>query len=547
MTILKIQPREPVIDFKKLIRQNSHWFFLLPFLVFILLRASLLRLPPFGDEDQLIRDAVFLGHSAETGYPILGLFFLRIGLFFLDWNHLRWVPFAFSVGVFILTALITEELLGFEGALWSLWLLSISPLNISVSTQLLFDGSFVAFFLLLMVYFYLRFLRNPKENRIFLILCGVAFGCLWLTSYAAFSLAAGAALYAILSRKLHAVLDIVTIGILGLLVFSVYPLLLPHHYHLSAQKLAVVRSIPILKFKSHEWLYFSSWAKALIFVGPLLLWGLFRALLSGDLRRRVGLPLSICVSYMILILTLVNPDRTMGYWSPLIPFFCLATAAAIMEEQKTYSIFSLSVLITTYYVLMAILTQVGPHAVSSSHPLRWSWMNFFPIRMFYGPSLALYLRPAAVIFPFLAIFFLALSTLRWKKLRAQIIALGLAYGLFCSGEYVHPLFSPDSNAVGQKLLSSLKQKPPQEPVYLHGYGALECEMNGIKVQPFMYDESVIEKLLPLMTRTKGSVILMNSPAIGPETPLRRFLSTHATLKREFSSDSISLAEVWRLQ
>ncbi len=537
-----------MIALKKLIRDKSPWLFLFPFLVFILLRIPLLRLPPFGDEDQLIRDAIFLGHSAETGYPILGLFFLRLGLFFLDWNHLRWVPFLFSVGVFILTNLISKELIGFEGALWSTWLLSINPLNVSVSPQLLFDGSFVAFFLLLMVYFYLRFLREPEKNRIFLILCGFSFGCLWLTSYAAFSLAAGAALYALLSRNWKAaILDVVTIGIVGLAVFSVYPLLLPHHYHLSTQKLSVIGSIPLLKFKKLEWLYFSSWAKAFIFVGPLLLWGFSRALLSEDLRRRIGLPLSICAGYIVLVLVLVNPDRTMGYWSPLTPFFCIATSAIIVKDKETDSIFPLLPSMAVYYALMAILTQTGPHAVSSVHPLRWSWMNFFPIRMFYGPSLALYLRPAAVVFPFLAVFSLAFAPPRWKKLKLQMIALGLAYGLFYSSEYAYSIFSPNPNAVGQELLMSLKREPPKEPVYLHGYGALECEMNGIRVQPFMYDEGVINRILPLMARTKGTVILMNFPMIGLKTPLRLFLSTHATLERKFSSDSISLAGIWRLQ
>ncbi len=143
---------------------------------------------------------------------------------------------------------------------------------------------------------------------------------------------------------------------------------------------------------------------------------------------------------------------------------------------------------------------------------------------------------------------LALITIGLSRnlFRLHFISLGLAYCLFYSMSYVHPFFSPNLNKVGARLLSSLEAQPPRQPVYLHGYGALQCEMHHIQVQPFMYDEDLIKSLLPLMEKTGGTVVIADAPAIGEKAPLRNFLNKRAVLKRTFSDDGVVLAEIWQL-
>lgn len=539
---------------EKLFRNQSRWIFLFPLAIFLALRLPLLHFPLFGDEDILVRDAAMLGRSSLSGYPILSLIFLRLGLLFLGLKNLRWITFLFSLGVFSLTLAIAEMLIGFNGALWASLLLALNPLSVSVSCQLLFDGAFVCFFLLSIIYFYLRHLRREEKGvrDIWnLILCGIAFGLLQMTSYAAFAFIPGLALYSWMKRGLKKTISTLgVIAVLGALIFSIYPILNPAHYQISTHKLGFLHSgIRILKLFAMPWLYASSLSKALIFAGPLPILGVFGTFLDVKRRERVGLPLAISLTYIALLLIFINPDRTIGYWSPVIPLLCIIAAQEITAlTMRRWTHFSITV--GLYCIVLAALTLSGLQVITPVHPMRWSWrvlLYFFPIRMFYGPSLCLYLRPAAVFFAFGACFLLMFWKRKSPILHRHFIALGLAYGAFYSLEYVHPEFSPNLNLVGTELIASLERTPAPKPIYLHGYGALDCEMHGIEVYSFMYNSALIHKLILIMDKTKGSVVIANSPAIGPQSQLMRFLRKDAVLARSFSDDGVVLARIWTLK
>jgi hypothetical protein len=94
------------------------------------------------------------------------------------------------------------------------------------------------------------------------------------------------------------------------------------------------------------------------------------------------------------------------------------------------------------------------------------------------------------------------------------------------------------------VVRSLKENPPAQIIYLHGYGALACERQRIAVRTFMYDAPMMPSLVNAIGRTGGAVVLLNAPAIGTDTVLRRFLSSRARLKRAFSDDGAALAEIW---
>lgn len=542
----------------RFLKKESIWIFLLPLTLFILIRAPLLHFPPFGDEDLLIRDAASLGHSNLCGYPILAMIFIRIGMAFLALNQLRWVVFIFSLGVFALTALIAKELLGFWTAFWACLFLAVNPLSISVSCQLLFDGAFVCLFFLATVYFYIRCSRENSNWRLILwiVACGLSFGLLQMTSYAAFALISGIALHSLLRQGLKkTILIFGGVFALGAAVFSIYPAFFPAHYHFSTLKLAVVRkgtNISMLGLAAPRWYYAASLGKAVVFSGPLALLGTLFSLVSSRCRRETEIPLLASLVYCALILIFLNPTRTSGYWAPVIPFFCIASAAAFTKDFIPISsnFISLFLLTTFYWAIFALLTWMGPFAIAPLHPLHFSgrtFVDFLTLRMFYGPSLCLYVRPAAAIFGFLGFALFLILLQKKPSFQRHLLALGLAYGVFYGLEYVHPLFSPNLNKVGGEILSFLEKKSLPEPIYLHGYGAFNCELHGVHVYPFMYDDAQGRHIARLASRSKGSVVIVDSPVIGPETDLMRFLRHNASLTRDFRDKGVILAQIWTIQ
>jgi len=549
---------------KKLARSKSAWFFLLPLLVFILLRLPLLHLPPFGDEAQDALEAVSLGmHNPNNPavYPIMMFLILKCGSFFVGWSRLRWIPFLFSLGVWGLTVLIADDFIGSAGALCAAWLLALSPLSVMVSPQLIMNGAFVPFFFLAFVFAYERFLRSDVFRWGPLLCCGILFGCLWLTTYAVFALTAGIGLYSLVSSGFKKTLrDFAVIGIVAAAVFLPYPLLFPAHFHGSTQEVAstssglfhISHSVPeISRFLSMPWLYVSSWAKAVIFVGPLLFWGLARSFARKESRARLGLLLSACLSYMLLLLLLINPERTLDYWSPILPLLCVLAAGEIMAWIKSPRWRNILLWTAIYWAVLGFLTIAGPHAVFPAHPIHYArsfWMEFLSVRMFDGPSLSLFVRPAAILAPFAGLAIFWLLGKRFPAARSHLVALGLAYGLFFSLEYSRPLFSPNLNRAGAQMLESFKAEPPKQPFYLHGYSDIACERAGIhRVASFMYADNLISRLIPVMKRTGGTLALADAPDIGPDSSLRKFLSRNARLEKTFGNHGVALVEIWSLK
>jgi len=517
--------------------------------LFLALRLPLLNLPPFGDEDLFIRDALALGQSDLTGYPILSLLMAKTALLGLDPSQLRWVPFVFSLGVLWLTVLLAGRLAGRRAAIWSALVLAASPLSVSVSTQMLFDGAFVAFCALCVTHLYLQS-AGPSYGRA--AWCGVAIGCLGMTSYAAFPIVAGLILHSWLTRGTSATIKVFALALaVAAAVFSIYPLLFPAHFHLSMQKPAgTLGNILRIKAAMSASLYGRSFAKAAIFAGPLVFWGLAHGLRDGQVRQRLALPLCVSLTYMVAVMIMVNPDRTVGYWAAVLPFLCIIAGAAAAQCQGAPG--DRKPAAATLAVLAALvwITSCGPRLVEPVHPgIRWSLhglFDFVPIRIFYGPSLAMYLKPAAALLGFLGCASFAALGRFQPRLRSYAVACGLAYGLFYSAEYSYALCSPNLNRVAAAVVRSLQEERPAQPVYLHGYGALACARQGIAVRTFMYDVPLMPSLTAEIGRTGGTVVLLNAPAIGPDTVLRRFLASRARLRRTFSDGGAALAEIWEV-
>lgn len=519
--------------------------------VFVVLRLPLLGFPYYGDEEGVVIEALLpLGQCLINGHPILLPAFLKLGVSLLGWEQLRWVPFLFSLALLGLTWTLADELIGRRGAILAAWLFALSPWNVSVSTQVEFDGAVFAFFATAFVLFYARL--AARGNLRDLLLAGASFGLLWLSKISALVIFAGLALHSLLFRGVKKTAGDfgVMLGI-GAAIFSIYPVFFFTHYHAASQKTASVLGLISQKLSLSPGLYANCLAKTLIFMGPLFLWGFLRTLLAPAERRRLALPLVLAISYIAVLLILLFPHRITIYWSALIPVFCVMTAQAMLGELGETDYKRLAAGTLLYAAGLAVLTCLGPYSVQAIHPrvafsLR-GLFEFLPIRHFSGPSTSFFVKPAAVLLAFGLCGALWLASRKIPRLRVHAICLGLAYALFYSAEYSYSPLSPNLNKAGQAVFAYIQEHPPKTPVYLHGSGALAYKMAGVKTFPFMYDVGFLPHLMERMEKTKGTVVIVNTPAIGKATPLMEFLGRKAVLTKSFADSALTVAEVWTLK
>lgn len=531
--------------------KESPWLILLPLGLFLFLRWQLLSHLVFGNYAQVA--AFPFAQENVSMHPILAVAVYRAWFLVFGWERLRWAPFLFSLGVFALTWLAARRALGFRGALTACFLLAITPESLFGSSQIYIDGAILPFFLMSFYCLYAPLSASPVFRPRRLLACGLAYGLMWLSKYSALPLLASFGLHSLLTRGLRITLrDFGLILLAGAAVFAPYPLLYPEHYGRASGKIGLaLATLAATKAATPLGVYATSFSKAFIFVGPLLLCALASALLKAEWRKTLSLPLCVCLAYMAAIFVLLNPHNTVQYWMPVVPLLCLIAAKALGEwlgpAPRLQGLLGWVALDTA---VLALLTLAGPAKVRPIHPrLPWTFsalFEFLPIRLYLGPSPALYLKPAALLFSFGGCLALWAMAPAWPKARRQALALGLAYGLFFSLEYGRAILSPSVDRAAKQVMATLRQRGLPKPIYLHGLGEMNCELAGVMVRYFTYDVVYLSRLIKTMERTRGSVVLIEAPVIGEEAELRRFLRERALPGRTFADRGITMAEIWTL-
>ncbi|MBI4376050.1 MAG: glycosyltransferase family 39 protein [Elusimicrobia bacterium] len=532
-----------------ILRRGPLLGFLATLAAFLALRAPLLDYPYFGDDDFFVREALApVGTFRGNGQPILFGLLLKAGMAVFGWEWLRLVPFLFSLGTLGFTWILGRRLLGTEKGLWAAGLLALSPWSVFVAAQLDIYGAVFALLVCGLCWFYWSWLEGGSLGS--LVLAGLCFGLLWLSSLSASLVLVAIAAHCAQERGAkRAAMAMGFIFAVGLAMFSIYAVSFPGHFQLALSKgggtlEGMAARLGSLSTPAGLRLYLNSFSKALIFMGPLFCWGLVSGLISKESRRRLALPLWLCLVYMAGICLLLNPHKLVIYWTAVLPLLAIITAASIERGEAARA----AAWSAAFMAVLALLTWAGSYSVQPIHPrLNGSWeglFRFLPVRIFFGPSLSFYVKPAAVLFAFIACAALAL---RGAKARASLIGLGLAYSLFYSVEYTYSALSPDLDRTGREVLAALSSPGVKPPIYLHGYGALACQKAGMKVDSFLYDAGEMPSLMARMEKSRGTVVIMNSPAIGSDAELKRFLADKAVLVRAFSDSGTVLAEIWELR
>ena len=536
------------------LEREEAWLYLAPFALFLAFRIPLLSCLPYGD--YAVVATVPLGQAGRLScHPILLEVFLRLAYLLFGWNSLPWVPFLFNAGVFGLVVPVARRYLTYPETLAALGLLAASPWSNSASSQLYIDGSIFTFFLMALLHFYQRLADGGR--RLDLVCCGLSFGCLWMSKYSALVAAAGLGLHSALTRGFSkTVQEFGVIFIVGAALFSLYPLLCRGHSSYSSGKILLLmesllghagraeRARPALGA------YLASYAKMLIFMGPLLIWAPWRAVAAPELRRELGLPLLLCASYAAAIFFLLQPHNVIQYWSPLAPIFCIVAAKVMGHDFGPSSRRGVWPWTGVCVLVLAGLTALGPREVVAIHPhlhlSREALFRFLPIRLFLGPNPTLYLKPAALLFGFAAFFGLILASRFAPGLRAPALAAGLAYGLFYSAEYSYAALSPDIDHAARAALASLRRGGFPRPVYAHGLAAAACAAQGIDVVVFTYYPGAMDTVVERVSRTGGTLVFMDASSVGPDDPLRMFLRGGAVLRETLGDRGVALAEIWEI-
>ena len=239
---------------KKNTAENSEWqkdryskTIIIIFVLAILIRTIGINDVMYNDEATraiAIKDSGFLGNlvGRDTGHPPLYSWLAMPFTSVLGMSNIafRLIPLIFGALTMYLVFVIARRYFGDKAALWSIAIIGFSYYHILASVQITIDGSILAFFYLLTLYFFMRYSEfdikdeltcgigkaKIKINR-WLPLAGIAFGFAMLTKVSAILVLPPIVIYSLIkSRSVkRTTLELGTICIIGSLMFPSYLIL----------------------------------------------------------------------------------------------------------------------------------------------------------------------------------------------------------------------------------------------------------------------------------------------------------------------------------
>jgi 4-amino-4-deoxy-L-arabinose transferase-like glycosyltransferase len=436
---------------------------------------------------------------------------------------LRSVSLLFAVLTGIVLYLLGKELYDRKTALWAVALLSLSALHMLVSTSISFDGTFLTFYTLLTMYCYVKYSKTLDRN--WLIYCGLAFGLCVLTKYTGVLVFFAVMLYSLVLNKsfTKTCYECFFIGICGLLVYSVFPLVAfvlsdPSYFWISLQHGqnyfgGRMISLPLLLIQ---------YALALIWIGPLLFFGY---LLSFRKFKQSDWLLHFLVFVVFAFYTFVvqDPFRPVErYFTVFLPVLCLLTGkyfANLKLDRKQFAIMvsGFGLLLFFWYLVaslpMAVLAFY-PKTAFISAVLHFKWSFLMPFTGDQGP-IGLYVSFLVIALAFIFSLVCFICVLLGKRNSAVILlSVGLSFSVFFMVEMaLHPM-SPDISAVTKETAAYVSNLT--SPYFVFRDYAIRYYLDKGTTQ-FDFDSNVTYVRSKLQKH--GTLIVVDFPALDKEGAL----------------------------
>jgi hypothetical protein len=369
--------------------------------------------------------------------------------------------------------LLASEIYGKKVACWAVGLLSLSALHALVSTSISFDGTFLAFYSLLSLYCFVKYERTGMIR--WLIACGISCGLAVLTKYTGILVVAAIALYLLACRKGfgRTVCRCSVITVIAIAVFSIFPVV------------AFVFSEPSFFWVTlqHARGYFGNemsiaalaiqYALALLWIGPLLLFGYFLSLKVFE-RRDWLFHSFVIVIFVFYTFVVQDPFRPVErYFSILLPALCIMSAKYFSQISlagrriKAFGIFFPVFLVIAFIInsLPAKILPFYPKTGFIKAILSLDWNFLVPFTGDQGP-VGLYISFVVFAIAWIACaccFVLAL--LQKKACAVMLLAIGLALSVFMSAELALHMTSPNISSVVKETASYVKTSQLPAPFY----------------------------------------------------------------------------------
>ena len=535
------------------------------YLIIILLSAGIfLRFIPLNTI--LYADDIVVMNVAEQKYffapaninphPPLNNLFLIISTTLLGISErtFRLPAFIFSIATLILIYHFTKKFINEKAALWSLFLASLSVWHIySAETNIGGDG-ILAFFLLLVSYFFLKDITEKKSSRH--VFVGVLIALASFVKETTILLIPVFLLYFFFSKmKVREAMKKTSYMVLGfsLLGFIFFMMDLSFN-HLSAIhnliQLMLRTGVEKSGYVQPElFQYFFSFFKIAVWATPFFL--LITLLWFFKREKQSGLaPTQKNVRLYIQIFLLVYTSFFIGYISPsfdkprylltIVPFLCILAGDFLSRFTFTKKEQLSLVMLTLLFFLFFFFMNTHRNRISFDQKekivenIKTLQLNFDIglISETGNPGFVVNLRVVLIAYV-LAFIFVAgylLNSQYQTSFFILFFAAAFAFNLFLAQEFVFHGTAPNYAAISKELHQYAMDNNLQEPIYLFKDPSMAYYLRT-KYHKF-YDFDVIqnshehiEKFKGLVHEKGGSVLLIDLPFINKEGELWQFINT----------------------
>jgi hypothetical protein len=549
-------------------------FFIILLFFFIGIRLFGLSQPVFDDETNHVQSINDPGPHYTIKpfqihkHPPLGgwLFFLTGNLLGQEAWIYRLVPLFLWVINIVLVYLIVSREYSKRAALFSSILMGASYYSVLMSLQIDVEGSLLVTTFLLMAFFYLKYIIT-KEKK-WLVFTGMAFGLALLTKITAVFFLGIIGLHLFLRkarfRKVfcwnnikNSFLELILVGVVGLLVFSIFPILT---WDLFLQMLGHSSNYLGLNI---SWMALSM---LLFWATPLLLGLFLLQVLKFEKKDMFWVIwfLFIFVIYTFLIMGRPGTHGASGgvadysrhFMNLMVPFSVLGGVFLSRIKINTKQVFGGIVVgiiaLVSFFIINLNSVRVLPRDFSVYlNALKSFDFNFlFSFTTSSGNLLGVSI--GIIIFSILfsgslVMFYLLFRYLRQFRLSKWalilFIATGAALNIFLVAEYLGPVTSPDVDSIFYEMVDYVKENEIKQPLHVNDEGLLlhinnfEFEQGENQCNLGKYFEG-LDSHEPL----QGTVLFLNWSPLSKENIIWDAVKL-CTVKKQFFDGGILIGEV----
>jgi hypothetical protein len=511
---------------------RSNWIFLLILAVGLVFRLSALNNALSFDEYTQTRAVL---QANEWGFEkfsemnpltnwtrILVTYFLGVHI----WS-MRLTSLIFAIATAWILYLLAKELYNKKAALFAVALLWLSAWHSLVSTSVSFDGTFMTFYTLLTMYFFVK--HEKTEERKWLYFCGIAFGLTVLTKYPGVLIFPALFIYSLIMHRdiKRAFKEFFIIGIVGVAVFSIFPIIVFLFTDPGFFWTAFQHGNPYFSDRTISPVLLAiQYAHALFWMGPLMFFGYF---LSWSGRQKQDWLSHTFIFVVLVFYTFIDRDPfrpVERYFVVFLPLLCMLIGKYLVDLRinkrlwKTCGI-TFAVFLALNFILALLPWEFLPFYPKTNFVnavFSWDWNFFVPFTGDQGP-VGLYVKFLLFAIALIAgAVFFALSFRKKALGSVLLVAVGLALSVFVMSELAWHLNSPDISKVTKETVSYVFDQNLQGPYYFFRDDAMRYYFNHSAVKIDFDAEGRADEIAASLNKG-GTLIMVDFPTLDKNSRL----------------------------